>query len=421
MTANIQPGECDSVHHTAQALLVANDRVWIEGEALRQLDRVAAMPDCTRAVGMPDLHPGRGIPVGAAFAFRDRVHPLLIGNDAGCGARVIATSIAAGSLDAIERRLRNQWDDDPLDGAERSRMTPAVWRAGLTGLVQPHGGPRGFDEIVGHESSSFPTDHGLAASCDMSHDLNVDPATLGTIGGGNHFVEVARVAEVRDPALASRWGFRRGCIVVVAHSGSRGLGEALARKWESQPLVGAAMEPYLSELGGVCRFAQANRFLLAYRTLRAIGAARASKITASFDVIHNHVAPEPIDGTIHWIHRKGAAPAWHEQPTIVLGSRGAASWVFCGAGNETLLRSIAHGAGRRMGRSEAREKLKLRYRRSELLRTRLGSRVLCDDPALLFEEHPDAYKAMEPIIASIEDARLATPVVSLVPLLTVKR
>jgi release factor H-coupled RctB family protein len=105
----------------------------------------------------------------------------------------------------------------------------------------------------------------------------------------------------------------------------------------------------------------------------------------------------------------------------VLGSRGAPSWVLRATDCEEGLRSVAHGAGRRMTRGEARDKLRGRYTRAEMRRTRLGGRVLCADSDLLYEEHPDAYKPVEPVVASLIDAGLATPVAELVPILTVKR
>src|SRR5690606_13183254 len=100
-----------------------------------------------------------------------------------------------------------------------------------------------------------------------------------------------------------------------------------------------------------------------------------------------------------FVHRKGAAPAAHGEATVVLGSRGAPSWVLLGAGHEGALSSVAHGAGRRMNRSDARKKLASRYKRAELSRTSHGGRIVCDDVDLLYEEHPDAYKPIEPVVA----------------------
>ncbi|MFS8068869.1 MAG: RtcB family protein, partial [Byssovorax sp.] len=229
------------------------------------------------------------------------------------------------------------------------------------------------------------------------------------------------VSEVRDAAAAAALGLARDALVVVAHSGSRGLGGALARRWGEGALTGEAMMAYLADLAGACRFARTNRFLLAYRMLRALGVARASKLAGGFDVTHNDVVREEVSGAPAWVHRKGAAPARGDDATIVLGSRGAPSWVMRGRGSEDGLRSVAHGAGRRMGRTEAREKIKARYRRADLTRTELGGRVVCADPQLLLEEHPDAYKPIEPVVESLIEAGLATAVAALTPVVTVKR
>jgi release factor H-coupled RctB family protein len=246
-------------------------------------------------------------------------------------------------------------------------------------------------------------------------------SALGSVGGGNHFVEIARVSEVRDAAAAAALGLARDALVVVAHSGSRGLGGALARRWGEGALTGEAMMAYLADLAGACRFAWTNRFLLAYRLLRALGVARASKLAGGFDVTHNDVVREEVSGAPAWVHRKGAAPARGDDATIVLGSRGAPSWVMRGRDSEEGLRSVAHGAGRRMGRTEAREKIKARYRRADLTRTDLGGRVVCADAQLLLEEHPDAYKPIEPVVESLIEAGLATAVAALTPVVTVKR
>jgi release factor H-coupled RctB family protein len=345
------------------------------------------------------------------------VYPHLLGGDVGCGVRVFATSEDAKNRDAIERRVRKAWDDDPLEGCDGAAVFSAIWNGGAAGLAELEDAPealRALARTLGSDASERPASDSSALGSGYEE-------ALGTIGGGNHFVEIARVDEVRDPARAASIGLERGCLVVIAHSGSRGLGHALARRWGDATLEGAPVAAYRGDVAGACRFAQANRFLLGYRMLRALGAARASKILGGFDVTHNDVRSESVGGAAAWVHRKGAAPARAAQPTIVLGSRGAPSWVLMGRGSEEGLSSVAHGAGRRMGRAEALSKLKGKYRRSELQTTKLGGRVVCDDSDLLYEEHPDAYKPIEPIVASLIDAGLAAPVASLVPVVTVKR
>ncbi len=400
----------------AHARVVARSDVWMEGEGVDQLARVAALPGCVCAVGMPDLHAGRGIPVGAVFAFRDRVRPDLVGGDAGCGVRLAGVGGVRMSLDAIERRVASALEEDPLAGCDGAALFAAVWGGGARALAELDGVPDAMAELA----SAEPADT-LGASGDPEPFRAGFEAQLGSVGGGNHFVEIARVASVPDADGAAEVGLSKGGLAVLAHSGSRGLGGAVARRWSSRELLGDAIAPYLADLAGACRFAAANRFVLAYRMLRALGAARPGKIAGGFDVTHNSVVRELYAGAPAWIHRKGAAPARGAEPTVVLGSRGAPSWVLRASDCEAGLRSVAHGAGRRMGRSEARDKLKARYTRAELVRTRLGGRVLCGDPELLYEEHPDAYKPVGPVVASLVEAGLGTPLAELQPLLTVKR
>jgi release factor H-coupled RctB family protein len=395
------------------ARIVARDDVWMDGEGVEQLARVAALPGCVRAVGMPDLHAG---PVGAVFAFADRVRPELLGGDGGCGVRVAATRAGKISADALERRVAAALEDEPLEGCARRALFEAVWHRGVRGLADLDGVPEAMAELAAAE----PED-GAGPSGDPDPYREAFEDQLGTVGGGNHFVEIARVASVPDPATAEGLGIEKGGLVVVAHSGSRSLGHAVAKRVPDRELFGEAIEAYLADLRGACRFARANRFVLAYRMLRALGAAREGKVRGGFDVTHNDVRREAVGGAPAWIHRKGAAPARGADPTIVLGSRGAPSWVMRSTDAEAGLRSVAHGAGRRMNRAEARDKLRARYNREDLARTKLGGRVICDDKHLLYEEHPDAYKPVEPVVASLVEAGLCTPVAELVPVITVKR
>ena len=244
---------------------------------------------------------------------------------------------------------------------------------------------------------------------------------LGTAGGGNHFVEISTVSKVHAKARARQAGLRSGGLVVLAHSGSRGAGGALAREWAAAQLTSdepAALATYLADLAGATRFAQANRFILVWRMLTALGAARTSRLGQALDLTHNTVERSEHEGEAVYIHRKGAAPAERDALTVVLGSRGTPSVVMEGLGSKQHLCSVAHGAGRRMGRSEALDKLRARYTKKTV---RGGRVVIYDDARLLFEEHPDAYKPVAPVVRSLERAAMAKSVVDLTPLITVKR
>jgi len=404
----------------APTTLISGPEVWMESDATLQLAAVARLDGCVRAVGMPDLHPGRGYPVGAVVATHGVVHPQLVGGDAGCGARLAITTVAKVDADRLERRLRDAFGDDLLADADPAKVFAAAWHGGARGLATVDGIPNGLRLLAEREPDHDARDAALPASGDPDRFPGGFARALGTIGGGNHFAEVSRVTAIHDAAAANTVGLERHALIAVVHSGSRGLGTALGAAWGSRPLRDLELATYLGELAGACRFARANRLVLVYRLLSALAALREHTLRGGFDVTHNDVRAEPVAGADAWIHRRGAAPAHADNLTIVLGSRGAPSWIMRGTGEEAGLRSVAHGAGRRMTRSDALAKLKAKYRRSEVARAPLGGRVLCEDKALLFEEHPDAYKAIEPVVAALEDHHLATRVAALAPVVTVK-
>jgi release factor H-coupled RctB family protein len=405
--------------------VIAESEVWMETAAVDQLRQVAALCGCRRAVGMPDLHPGRGIPIGAAFAFDDRVRPALVGGDAGCGARVIAVKRPRFTGDALVRRVSAETEGPALPDCDPAELFAAAWRAGPRGLLGVDGLP---DSLAGVIEALVPEGRSADDTCE-SGSLPAPPdesggfgEQLGTAGGGNHFVEIARVERVADKAAARALDLSPGELAVVAHSGSRHLGAVVGARWHDAVLdTPDTQAAYLADLAGCCRYAEANRLVLAWRLLVALGATRESSLGASFDLIHNTVRREAVDGRDAFVHRKGCAPAPKDAPTIVLGSRGTPSWVMLGEGCADSLSSVAHGAGRRMGRHEAVAKLRDRYPRSTLSRTPGGGTVLCDDPELLYAEHPDAYKAIEPVIDSLERAGAARRVAALLPIVNVKR
>jgi release factor H-coupled RctB family protein len=407
----------------APRCIVRAERAPIAEEALRQFDAAARLPGCVRAAAMPDLHPGRGIPVGAAYAFVDCMHPALVGNDAGCGATVITTRVSRVSVDRVLRRLtkglgpgqcvwREFWDD-----GSKPELFSAVWKHGATGLLAVGPVPRLLEAVC----SMLGDSNDLPPSPDSSAYEASCLDQLGSIGGGNHFAELTRISEVFDAKSGEKWSLTRGDSAVLVHSGSRGLGQLLAERWRRESVSGEDLLAYWGELAGACRFARANRALLAFELLRALGISQSEDLGTAFDIVHNGVTHEALSDGDSFVHRKGAAPAHHDQPTVVLGSRGAPSWIMRGLGNPECLSTVAHGAGRKLSRSEALCRLRDKYRRNELQRTPHGSHVWCEDPDLLYEEHPDAYKPIGPVIEALEQAQAAHRVASLMPLLTVKR
>ncbi len=353
---------------------------WIEGEALQQLQTTAALPGITRAVGMPDLHPGKGIPIGAAFLSEGVIYPHLVGNDIGCGMSLWQSDIPTRKvkLDRFVKRLDGL--DDPWNGNTSERLAT----------------------------------YGI--------ETDTPELSLGTIGSGNHFAELQRVDDVEDEACFKNLGLDADAVQVLVHSGSRGLGESILRSHVNRH--GSAglqtgstdFEEYLRAHDAAIIWATANRDLIAERFIRCIGGTAGKKL----DLCHNSVTPAEISTDQTWLHRKGAAPA-SNGPVVIPGSRGSMTYLVKPVGDQSENAwSLAHGAGRRWNRSDSKNRLSRKFRPADLRRTELGGRVICNNKDLLYEEAPQAYKNIEQVILDLVDAGLVTIVARLRPIITYK-
>lgn len=367
-------------NRTATVRIVASPRTWIEGEAVQQLERTATLPGMVAAVGMPDLHPGKGSPIGAAFVCEGRIYPHLVGNDIGCGMALWSTDLAKRKqkLDRWAERL------DDLDGP---------WAGDAAELLAARG---------------------VAAT---PHD-----GSLGTIGGGNHFAELQQVDEVLLPEVWAGLGLDADRLVLLVHSGSRGLGEAILRahvdRFAGEGVAADREEAaaYLRQHDGAVAWARANRALIARRFAASIG----TEVLPALDVCHNAVVPCPDGSEDRWLHRKGAAPST-EGVVVIPGSRGTLSYVVRpDPARAEAGWSLAHGAGRKWKRGDAKARLVERYRPADLVRTELGGRVICEDRDLLYEEAPEAYKKIDAVVGDLVAAGLCEVVATLRPVLTYK-
>lgn len=355
--------------------VIASATSWIEGAAVEQLKHTAALPGMTQVWGLPDLHPGKGSPVGAAFLNQDLIYPHLVGNDIGCGMGLWQTDIS----------LR--------------KAKPDRWFHKLTGIEGPwEGDVQAWLEQYGLTPTGF-------------------EAALGTIGGGNHFAELQKVHKVIDAEALKASGIDADKVLLLVHSGSRGLGEAILRRHTEQHgakgILASSPEAadYLQAHDNAVNWAEANRALIAERLLTTLGMTAERQL----DVCHNNVVSRP-EG---WLHRKGAAPA--DVPlAVVPGSRGSYSYLVVPVASESSGWSIAHGAGRKWTRHDSKARLKDRYKADELRKTRLGSWVICQDRDLLYEEAPQAYKPIEQVVADLQAAGLVKVLAELSPLLTYK-
>ena len=365
-----------------RACVVASDSTWMEDAATAQLITTSQLQGMQRVAGMPDLHPGRGYPVGAAFFSVQRFYPALVGNDIGCGMALWQTDLKASAikLDKLEKRVGNI--DGPMDDDVARAEAMTTW-----------GVPPGD-----HDSS------------------------LGTIGGGNHFAEFQQVDTVHDAAALEALGIDVRCLQLLVHTGSRGLGERVLRAHvdafghHGLEAGTAAATDYLAQHNAALRYAQCNRALVAQRLLGHVRAQGQQVL----DVHHNFVARADIHGQSGWLHRKGATPS-DAGPVLIPGSRGDFSYLvrptrLC---HDTLL-SLAHGAGRKWIRSACKDRLFRLMTPTQMGRTALGSRVICNDRQLIYEEAPQAYKSIDTVVQALEGAKLIEVLARTRPVLTYK-
>jgi tRNA-splicing ligase RtcB len=431
-----------------------------------------------RVVLTPDFHKGSLVPVGTVARAKHFCIPRAIGNDVCCGMRLLVTDLPAEALEPhwpeIQRRLRAIFFAGERDIPMSPRQREAVLRQGLPGLVataqdnENTGIWRRFDRVRARDDLArvyaeghFPTRRlfGFEGFIRSSGNIDGRDPQIGCVGGGNHFVEIQRIDALLDGHTARAWGLSKGCVAIMVHSGSVGLGHAVGGHFMERareifprairspkggffplPISGPLGEEglfYLDGMGNAANFAFANRLCLGLMAVRAIEEASGRTVDSRlvYDAPHNLVFR---DGDT-CLHRKGATPAhgpgepdWLGKPVIIPGSMGAASYLLAGAGHEPALESACHGAGRALSRGRASRVARDVFVRSmSTLRvvgpidprapSLVGRRdLLASYEKRVMEEAPYAYKAVEPVIDSIETAGIARKVARLHPLCTVK-
>lgn len=378
--------------------VIASERLWLEDAALQQARTTAQLPGMQRVVAQPDLHPGRGYPVGAAFFSTGRFYPALVGNDIGCGMALWQTDILAGKarLDKLDKQIANL--DDIIGDEEWAvleRRDPDL------------------PQRVAALSASM-----AAAGLDKAH-----LRSLGTIGKGNHFAELQAIDMVHDEASLARADLAPKCLQLLVHSGSRGLGQAVLRahvdRFSHDGLAEGSpeAEAYLLQHDAAVAFAELNRALIAARIVHRLRCAAQQVL----DVNHNTVTAAHVDGLEGWLHRKGATPS--DQGLVMLpGSRDDYSYVIepLATAGSLGLHSLAHGAGRKWQRTDCKGRLVRIATPAQLSRTAMGGRVICNDRALIYEEAPQAYKNVDSVLDCLVGAGLARVIARSKPVLTYK-
>jgi tRNA-splicing ligase RtcB len=438
-------------------------------KSLEQAVNASTLPGLIGAVVvMPDMHQGYGFPIGgvAATQFpRGVVSPGAIGYDINCGVRLLASTIelevAIPQLDRLATILNLRCPSGVgvkgvlhlnIPELERLMRTGAGW-ALKNGYAEENDIPR--TEEDGCMDGADPTKISERAK---SRGLQ----QIGSIGAGNHFVEVDVVEEILDAEIAKVFGLFAGCLVVQIHCGSRGLGHQVCTDYvkdfqsvvkrygielPDRELVCAPMDSpegqaYLGAMRAAANYAFVNRQLLAHSTRRAFeetfsGKLKNWQLIQIYDICHNmgKVESHLVDGkrVKVCVHRKGATRAFGPgtpglpaeymqtgQPVLVPGSMGSASWIL--AGTETSMMrswgSCCHGAGRTMSRARARQELS--GNRLQIQLEARGIKIRAGSLSGLAEEAPSAYKDVDKVVETVVAAGIARKVARLLPLVVIK-
>jgi tRNA-splicing ligase RtcB (3'-phosphate/5'-hydroxy nucleic acid ligase) len=434
----------------------------LEERALEQLVNTATLPGVQEPVlAMPDIHQGYGFPIGGVVAVRAEdgvISPGGVGYDINCGVRLLASGSPYPKIKDQLAALATQIQRDVPTGVGRSgriklddREMDAVLNTGLQWAIEA-----GYGSEADAESTE---EHG----CFEAAEAEAVPERarkrgrdqLGTLGAGNHFLEVQRVDQIYDAARANTFGLFEGQVTVLIHTGSRGLGHQTCtefvrrmdrvmadygitlpdRELSCAPFRSPEGQAYFHAMAAAANFAWCNRQIITHAVRetwrRIVGADE--DLAVVYDVSHNIAKLERHDGVSCIVHRKGATRAFGPgdadlaeryqatgQPVLIPGSMGTTSYVL--AGTEGAMResfgSTCHGAGRQLSRRKAKERVQYDHLRHALQEA--GIEVRAGSAKGLIEEAPEAYKDVEQVVDVVAETGIAAKVARLRPIAIIK-
>ena len=441
----------------------------IADRALEQVANVATLPGIVgAALAMPDIHWGYGFPIGGVAATDGEagaISPGGVGFDIGCGVRLLRSDLTWKELKPRIRQVVDQVGKRaPRGVGGKGRLSvnlKDIERVLVEGVKFP------LSRGIGWESDAeFAEDHGVMPNArpDKVSDRAKERGApqLGSLGAGNHFLEIQVVDQIRDAHAAEIMGVFEDQVVVMIHSGSRGIGhqtctdhlrtiDGLMRKLDIHvpdrqlacvPLDHPAAQDYLEAMDAAGNFAKANRHVLAHTVRESFAAAfgkdaRDLGMELIYDVSHNLAKMETyeVEGRERklCVHRKGATRAFGPghpelppryrsigQPVIVPGSMGTHSWLLTGGNRSAELSfgSTCHGAGRAMSRTQAKKQMSGQELKKQL--EGQGITLAQSKWNLLSEEAPYAYKDSEEVVQTCEGAGLSNIVARMRPVGVIK-
>lgn len=441
------------------AKIIADKRLIdaMEDAAVEQLTNVACLPGVVEPViGLPDMHWGYGLPMGAVGAFDAEdgiISAGLCGFDINCGINLIRTNLTAAEVKAKVRELVPQlFDAVPVGVGSKSRLrlSPAeldeVLKRGVDWAVEK-GYVTSEDQKATEENGRMDGADPLKVS-DLAKKRG--GPQLGTLGAGNHFLEIQEVTHVLDKKTAETWGISGpGQVMIMIHCGSRGLGHQVATDYlkiqeqavkkygiwlpDSQlacaPVKSKEGQDFFAAMKAAVNYSFANRAVMT-KWIREVFEKVFGKGWEEMDmktvyaIAHNIVKLEEhvVRGEKRklYVHRKGATRSFPDLPVIIAGSMGTSSYLLRGTEKamEKTFGSSAHGAGRSMSRNAAIKRFWGGKVKEELLKKGIVSHA--PHPKSLAEEAPEAYKDVEIVVDSVHGAGISTKVARMAPLGVIK-
>lgn len=419
--------------------------------SLEQLINVCALPGIQKAAyAMPDIHEGYGFPIGGVAATdypNGVISPGGIGYDINCGVRLLKSSLEFADINHHQGLLARRLYEEIPSGVGRGgelrldrKKLDQVLISGAEFMINEGYGER--------NDARFLESFGRLANADSSsvseYAKKRGKNQLGTMGAGNHFVEVDQVDEIFDTEVAKAFGLFTNQIIVLIHCGSRGLGHQVAtdyirimlgnlpkynillpdRELACAPLSENVGADYFNAMAAAANFAWANRQLITWEVRKVWQEMFSESLSILYDVAHNiaKIEEHEINGQLKKVivHRKGATRAFAGQPVIIPGSMGTASYILVGT-NEGMRQSFGsscHGAGRMMSRHAAKRTISGKQLKVDL--ERQGIFIQTGSISGLAEEAPIAYKDIHDVIDVVSQTGIAKKVVRLKPLVVIK-
>ena len=419
-------------------------------KSLEQAINVSKLPGIIKhSIAMPDMHQGYGFPIGgvAAFDLEDGViSPGGVGFDINCGVRVLATNILKKDFMAKRKEILHEINETIPTGVgfgHKERLSDEELNKYLVGGAEyAVKAGNGVKEDLLHCEEGGKMDSANPDLLSQRAKARGKPQ-LGTLGAGNHFIEIQTVEEIYNEDFAKKNNLDKDTICIMIHCGSRGLGHQVAsdyiQKMEKQidiskipdrQLVYAKFnseigQEYLQAMNCAINFAFANRQIIMNNIRKILNNHFPdNKNNLIYDVCHNiaKVENHKIDGEYKdvCVHRKGATRAFLGEPVIIPGSMGTASYILLGGENseESSFSSTAHGAGRIMGRKKASEIIKIEDVKAELEE----KDIIIENKSNkgIIEEASSVYKDIEEVIQISDDLSLAKKAVKLKPIAVIK-